>query len=205
MSALFLPALLMLIGIIFRGAAFVFRAPFAPQARVRQVFARIFAVSSLLTPVFMGIAFGTIAQTDSASAWSTETNGTAIEWLTPFSVLTGLLAVALVAQLAAVYLLLETSATDLRNAFRSPAVGVSLLVVLFGIASFILAWSHDPALWRCFQQNLLASAVLALGAISAIVTLTALWRNEFRRAQIATIMQTVCLLWAVAIAQFPNL
>ena len=82
MSALFVPALLMLIGIIFRGAAFVFRAPFAPQARARHIFARIFAVSSLLTPVFMGVAFGTIAQTSSNSTWSAETNGATTEWLT---------------------------------------------------------------------------------------------------------------------------
>jgi hypothetical protein len=85
MSALFVPALLMLIAILFRGAAFAFRAPFAPKAPARRVFARGFAISSLLTPVFMGVAFGTIAQTTSASAWSAETNGTATQWLTPFS------------------------------------------------------------------------------------------------------------------------
>jgi cytochrome bd-type quinol oxidase subunit 2 len=58
---------------------------------------------------------------------------------------------------------------------------------------------------HCFHQNFLASTVLVLAAISAILTLIALWRYEFRRAQIAVILQTVCLLWAVAIAQFPNL
>ena len=205
MSALFVPALLMLIGIIFRGAAFVFRAPFAPEARARHMFARIFAVSSLLTPVFMGVAFGTIAQTDSASAWSAESNGAATSWLTPFSIVTGLLAVALFAQLAAVYLLLETSAADLRNAFRFRALGASLLVLLLAIAAIILGASQAPALWRCFQQNFLARTVLVLAAISAILTLLALWRGEFRRAQIAVILQTVCLLWAVAIAQYPNL
>jgi cytochrome d ubiquinol oxidase subunit II len=84
-SALFFPALLMLIGILFRGAAFAFRAPFASESPTRRAFARVFAISSLLTPVFMGVAFGTIAQTNSASAWSAETNGTATEWLTPLA------------------------------------------------------------------------------------------------------------------------
>jgi cytochrome d ubiquinol oxidase subunit II len=205
MSALFVPVLLMLIGILFRGAAFAFRAPFAPGATAQHVLARVFAVSSLLTPVFMGIAFGTIAQTNSASAWSAETNGAATEWLTPFSVITGLLAVALFAQLAAVYLLLETSAADLRRAFRFRALGAGAFVLLLAIVAIVIAEVQVLGLWRCFQQNFLARVSLVLAATSAALALAALWRWRFRVAQIAVISQTVCLLWAVAIAQYPNL
>jgi len=205
LSALFFPALLMLIGIIFRGAAFVFRAPFAPASRTRRVFARVFAISSLLTPVFMGVAFGTIAQTNSASSWSAETNGAATEWLTPFTILTGLLTVALFAQLAAVYLLLETSATDLREVFRLRALGAGVLVVLLTIATIVLAASQAPTLWLCFQGHIVARVALAIAATLTVLTLAALWRRRFRLAQIAVISQTVFLLWSVAFAQYPNL
>lgn len=205
MSALFFPVLLMLIGILFRGATFAFRAPFSPKAPARRVFARIFAISSLLTPVFMGIAFGTIAQTTSESAWSAETNGAAIRWLTPFSTLTGILAVTLFAQLAAVYLLLETSADDLREIFRSRALGTSALVILLSVSAAVVASYEAPALGPGFQRNFAARVVLAIAPASTVVTLAALWLRRFRVAQIAVILQTIFLLWGVALAQYPNL
>jgi cytochrome bd-type quinol oxidase subunit 2 len=153
----------------------------------------------------MGIAFGTIAQTTGASAWSTETNGNAIEWLTRFSIITGRLAVALFAQLAAVYLLLETLAADLREVFRFRALGAGVLVILLAIKTIVLAASQALALWRCFQQHLAAGVALVLAGIFAVLTLAALWRCRFRLAHIAVILQTVFLLWAVALAQYPNL
>ncbi len=204
-SGLFVPALMMLIGIVFRGGAFVFRATFVTGTRAQRTFARMFSVSSLLTPVFMGVAFGTIAQTTRASAWSPETNGAVTAWLTPFSIVTGLLAVALFAQLAAVYLLLETSSADLREVFRFRALGAGMLVLFLTIATIAMATSQAPALWLCFQQHSVPRVGLGLVAASALLTLVALWQHRFRLAQVAVISETVFLLWSVALAQYPNL
>jgi hypothetical protein len=84
-----------------------------------------------------------------------------------FSILTGLLTVTLFAQLAAVYLHLETAATDLLEVFRLRALGAGVLVILLSIATIALAASQAPALWLCFERHIVARVALAVNVGSS--------------------------------------
>ena len=161
-EAFFIPFHLVLVGIILRGAAFVFRAHGAEEAGPQRVWARAFGSASVITPVLLGMCLGAV------SAGQIRIVGGVVQadywtaWLTPLSWACGALALALFAYLASVYLTLETEG-DLREDFRqrtliSGGVVVALAVLLIPL----LIW-QAPRL----AENLLsfrALPVLALGA-----------------------------------------
>src|SRR5262245_61377750 len=115
---LHVPLLLMLIGIVFRGSAFAFRSYDVPNPEAYSRWSLVFSISSLLTPILLGITLGSIA-----SGRLARTNGNFREtyvdpWLSPFPVAVGFFALALFAFLASVYLTLEASEKELRDDFR---------------------------------------------------------------------------------------
>src|SRR6476620_5256812 len=58
---LHIPLSLMLLGIVLRGSAFVFRSYGSGSDATQRRWGRVFAVSSLITPVLLGIIVGTVA------------------------------------------------------------------------------------------------------------------------------------------------
>ncbi len=104
MSTLFVPLSLAALGIVLRGAAFAFR-PVATGLTGRRLAGAVFAISSVVTPFFLGAAGGAIASgrvpvgNAAGDPWTS--------WLTPTSFLVGVLAVATCAYLAAVFLVAD--------------------------------------------------------------------------------------------------
>jgi cytochrome d ubiquinol oxidase subunit II len=130
MSALFLPLMLALLGIVLRGAGFVFRThAFSTEGRSARLWSRIFSISSVLTPCFLGISAAAVAsgrvgpglsQADLLSGW-----------ITPFSLTVGVMATLQCATLAAVYLTAEAhhqGETDFVLSYRLKALISSVLV-----------------------------------------------------------------------------
>src|SRR5437879_7448512 len=80
--ALFIPFHLLLLGIILRGAAFVFRAHGAEEAGPQVVWARAFGSASIIAPILLGMCLGAVSageirvvngqvRVDSVTAWLT--------------------------------------------------------------------------------------------------------------------------------------
>ena len=108
-TVLHIPLSLMLVGIVLRGSAFTFRTYDDEHDAVQRRWGRIFAGASLVTPVLLGVCIGAVA---SGHAGPVPTAGDFADrfvdpWLTPFSLAVGLMALALFAHLAAVFLTLE--------------------------------------------------------------------------------------------------
>jgi cytochrome bd ubiquinol oxidase subunit II len=114
MPALYTPLIAMLIGLTFRGVAFEFRW----RTRNRQVnrWDIAFAGGSLLATLAQGIALGAILQgihvegRHYAGGWW--------DWLTPFSILTGLALVVGYSLLGATWLVLKTEGELRDRAYR---------------------------------------------------------------------------------------
>jgi cytochrome d ubiquinol oxidase subunit II len=113
MPALYTPMIAMLVGLVFRGVAFEFRWR---SQRERNRWDMAFAGGSLLATLAQGIALGAILQ-------GVHVEGRAYaggwwDWLTPFSVLTGIALVMGYSLLGATWLVMKTTGSLRERAYR---------------------------------------------------------------------------------------
>ena len=199
-TVLHIPLFLMLLGIIARGAAFSFRAYGDPARETQRPWGPVFAVSSLLTPLLLGVVLGAIA-----SGSATLETGFFRSWwgLFPFSV--GLFALAMFAFLAAVYLAVEAEDGEMREDFRRRAMVSEL--VLGAMAALVLAaaGSRAPEILHDLTRTPWSWALHAVTAASALTVLFALWRRRYGLARIAAVLQVSLIVWGWALSQYPHL
>jgi cytochrome bd ubiquinol oxidase subunit II len=182
---LHIPLSLMLVGVVLRGAAFVFRA-YDPEGG--QGWGRVFASASTFTPVALGICLG-------AAFVGFEVEGTDFvsPWLAPFPVLLGLFVLALFAFLAAVYLGARTEGA-LQEDFRLRALGSGAISGLLAFGCLALAPHQLASLSLGFH---VLTGLCALGA------LVALWRRVWRLARPLAVAQVLLVVAGWAWAQYP--
>ncbi len=203
---LHVPLTLLLFGIVLRGSAFVFRSYGNIDDRTQRRWGRVFAIASTVTPLLLGISLGAIAT-------GRVTGGTeggyraayVAPWLAPFPLACGVLALALFAFLAAVYLTVEAEGDrEVQEDFRKRALWAG--AALFGAAMITLIASGDaPRMREGLLQSTQAMAVQLLVAAAAVTALLALWFRRWRIARVAAAGQATLMLWGWALAQYPDL
>jgi Cytochrome bd-type quinol oxidase, subunit 2 len=203
MSTLFVPLTLAALGIVLRGAAFAFR-PEAGGFRERRAAGAVFAVSSVVTPFFLGAAAGAIASgrvpvgNAAGDPWSS--------WLNPTSILVGLLAIATCAYLAAVFLVAdarrrsqpELVAYFFRRATLAAVVAGALTLVGIGVLRIDAPRLADELTNRGWPF-VLASALLGTAA------LVLLRREAPRGTRALAIGAVVAVIWGWGAAQYPDI
>lgn len=196
--ALHVPWTLVLIGIVLRGSAFIFRAyGGGPGA------GRVFAVASLVTPILLGVAVGTVASGSIRATPATNFYaGYVAPWLTPFAFSVGLFALACFAFLAAVYLTLEGHDIDLCEDFRRRAIGAGVAVFVTAGIALVLSRSA-PLVARGLTSSPWAITLHVLTGCAAILAFWALWGRRYRIARVAAAMQVTLILWGWGLAQYP--
>jgi cytochrome d ubiquinol oxidase subunit II len=218
MTALHVPIALMLIGIVMRGSAFVFRM-YAPGDRplVRRRWDRVFAVTSLLTPVLLGVTLGTAATGE--LFWNERgvyTSGFFAPWLRPFPWAVGLFTLAIFAYLAAVYLCAELAAEgdgpargaplsnrDLREAFRRRSlVGAVLVGVGAGLTWLLAVW-WAPRLAEGLASRWWSIPLQIVTGLAALGAIAALWRRRFVLARTLAVIQVALIVLGYGAAMFP--
>lgn len=198
---LHVPLLLVLIGIVLRGSAFVFRAYGPDDPRHERFWSRVFAMASTVTPFFLGVIVGALTEGKlPASPQGSFTSVYLTPWLTPFSLSVGLFALVLFGYLAAVYLTLEAHDAHERAAFR-------LRALLSGVAAGVVAALVLLLAASDVRGALIASAWavplhVATGA-SAFAAFAFLWVERYELARLAAATQVVLILWGWALAQYP--
>ena len=130
LPALYMPIILMLLGLFFRGVAFEFRFR---TRRWRPVWDRGFALGSMVAALMQGIALGALIQgieienrTYAGGWW---------DWLTPFSIVTGLAVVIGYALLGATWLILKTAGELQARSRRLAMTAGVATIVLIGVVS----------------------------------------------------------------------
>ncbi len=202
--ALHVPITLILFGIVLRGSAFTFRSYGGDDEPSQRRWGRLFAVASLITPLLLGVAVGTVAagrvQPPSGAGFQADYIA---PWLSPFSLAVGMLTLILFAFLAAVYLTLEAKDAELREDFRRRALASGVAVFAAAMLTLGLAWREAPLVWHGLVATPRAIPVHLLTGASATLALWALWTRRFGLARTATIAQVSLILWGWALAQFP--
>jgi cytochrome d ubiquinol oxidase subunit II len=205
MTALNIPLTAMLLGIVLRGSAFVFRQYGSGPAAPHRLWGTAFGAASFFTPFFQGVIIGALASGRIHVENGRVTSGFFAGWLTPFALGCGVFALALFAFLAATYLTLETKRQpDLQNDFRCRALGAGLACIPIAAVVFLLSRQEAPRIFRGLMRGwtpLLLGAT-ALFALGALVTL---WRRKFSAARVAGAGAVVCILAGGSLAQYPCL
>jgi len=155
MPALYAPIIAMLLALVFRGVAFEYRWR---TKRGRFLWDWSFAVGSIMAAFAQGIALGALVQGIAVDGRAYA--GGWWDWLTPFSVLTGVALVVGYSLLGATWLVLKTEG-DIQQQARAYAVraGVALLV-LIGIVSLITPYLNPAYLERWFAWPTAAFSVI---------------------------------------------
>jgi cytochrome d ubiquinol oxidase subunit II len=208
-TTLHIPLTVMLVGIVLRGSAFAFRTNDVVSrtalSEAHVLWDRVFALSSLLTSILLGVTIGAIA-----SGRLVQTNGGFLDvfvypWFSPFPFAVGLLALALFTFLAAVYLILETTHHELREVFRRRALAAAVVVGVLAAVVFVLSWTEAPEISAGLADKVWGRLMLIAAAISAVVAAVCLWKRWFRPARMFAVGEVTCILWGWALAQYPFL
>jgi cytochrome d ubiquinol oxidase subunit II len=142
LPALYLPIVLMLIGLILRGVAFEFRFK---SERYRWTWDMAFSLGSVLAALMQGAIMG--AFIEGFAVTENKFSGGAFDWLTPFSVLTSAALLSGYVLLSAAWLIMKAD-----EALREWAYGIAY-TALIALATFIVIYS----LWTPFLHPEIAA------------------------------------------------
>jgi cytochrome d ubiquinol oxidase subunit II len=202
MSTLYVPLALAALGIVLRGAGFAFRKSIR-SLESRRAMGAAFALSSVLTPFFMGTVVGAVA----AGNVPADGGGDAFSsWIAPLPVLTGALFVASGAYLAAVFLISDARRSgmpDLEDYFARRALAAALVAGAFALAG-IFALRAEAR----FVYDGLIDEGLPLVAVSGacgLAVIAMLLRGARRGLRPLAIGAVVAVIWGWGVAQFPYL
>ncbi|MCW2701721.1 MAG: cytochrome d ubiquinol oxidase subunit [Blastococcus sp.] len=200
-STLYIPLTLAAFGMIARGAAFAFRKSISTLA-MRRFLGAGFALSSLVTPYFLGAVVGGVASgrvPPGVAAGDVVTS-----WVNPTSVLGGVLAVLVCAYLAAVFLCADArrdGATDLAEEFRARALGTAAVTGAVGIAGLFVLRADAPLLFDGLTGRAAPAVVVSVVAGTAAIVYLA--TRRYAHARVASALAVTAILVGWALAQYP--
>jgi cytochrome d ubiquinol oxidase subunit II len=201
---LYAPLSLALVGIVLRGAAFVFRQYGQGSEADARRWGRVFGAASVLAPFFLGTSLAAVSAGE-LRVGAAGVSAPLSAWLGLYPLAVGLFVVALFGYLAAIYLTVEARDVDLRNDFRRRALGAG---VLCGLLSLLVrasaSWQGARLSAALFGSSWSLAAQLAVAAL-ALATLGALVGRRYRLARALAVAQVAAVVVGWGVAQHPYL
>lgn len=164
LPALYLPILLMLVALIFRGVAFEFRFKASGS---RYLWDISFTVGSTLATFSQGVILGAFIQ--GFAVEGTRYVGGPFDWLTPFSIITGFGLIAGYGLIGASWIVMKTEDETQEWAYNATRILLATVIVFVGVVSL---WTPlaDPEIarrWFAWPNIALLSPVPILTALLA--------------------------------------
>jgi cytochrome d ubiquinol oxidase subunit II len=202
MSTLYVPLTLAALGIVLRGSGFAFRKSIRSLESQRAMGAT-FALSSLLTPFFMGTVVGAVA---SGNVPANGNGDPFSSWIAPVPLVVGALFVVTGAYLAAIFLVADARRAgmpDLETYFVRRAVTAAVVAGAFALGG-IFALHADA---RYVYDGLTDSGLplVILSALCGLGVLALLARGARRGLRVFAVGAVVSVIWGWGVAQFPYL
>lgn len=204
MTTLFVPWLLVGLGIVLRGGAFAFRK-FSSSVAEARLHGAVFAASSVLTPFFLGMIAGAVASGRVpllADGGDVDVWGS---WTGPTSWIGGLLAVLTCAFLAGTFL----AADSQRHGDHELAVTIGRRTLGVGVATGAVAMVAAVTLE--LDAESLASGLhgrgLPLMILSAIAGALSLWdlrAGNWERARVSAVLAVAAIVIGWGVGQYPD-
>jgi cytochrome d ubiquinol oxidase subunit II len=202
MTTLYVPWLLVGVGIVLRGGAFAFRklSETVGEARIHGI---VFATSSVLTPFVLGMIAGAIASgrvpaDGPGNIWTS--------WTGPTSWVGGTLAVLTVSFLAATFLAADAKRGGrdaLAETMRTRALWSGVITGAAAIAAAIAIEIDAESLSDGLRGRGLA--VVAASLVAGVWTLFLLWRGRLALARLGAVIAVGSIVVGWGLAQYPDL
>jgi len=171
MPALYIPVIIMLLGLIFRGVAFEFR--FKATGKSRRIWDDAFHFGSLVAAFMQGMIIGAIVQGIKVEGRSYA--GGAFDWLNAYSVMTGVAVVFGYALLGATWLVMKTENETQDWARKSASYVIGYVVIFLAIVSISMPIMNAQirTLWFSLPNFFF---LLPIPAASLVLLIT-IWRD----------------------------
>jgi cytochrome d ubiquinol oxidase subunit II len=200
LPALYAPITAMLLGLIFRGVSFEFRGK---TKRGRIIWDFGFAGGSMVAAFAQGITLGALVQ--GIEIENRAYAGGWWDWLTPFTLLTGLALLIGYALLGATWLVMKTEGNLAAQARRASLLTGGATMVLIGVVSMATALLFPHYLARWFDWPMAVFSVTVpfwlLGC--AIMFYRGLYNGRDSQPFIASILVFVLCYLGIAISFYP--
>jgi cytochrome d ubiquinol oxidase subunit II len=203
LSALYLPLIFMLLGLIFRGVAFEFR--FKANDRERHVWDKAFIGGSVTAAFFQGVALG--AFLDGIPVTGRTYAGGPLDWLAPFPLLSGVGVMIAYTLLGSTWLIMKTEGALQQ---RMIAVARPFSLMLLGAIGVVSVWTplthpEVAARWFSFPNLILFAPVPLLVAAAIWWLLRALKRTPERGPFVAALGLIFLGYTGMAISIWPHI
>jgi cytochrome bd ubiquinol oxidase subunit II len=201
-TTLYVPLTLAALGIVLRGAGFAFRKSIV-GLQGRRAMGATFALSSVLTPFFMGAVVGAIAAGNVPAGGDGDAFST---WLQPLPLLVGTMFVATGAYLAGVFLVGDARRggdEEMERYFERRALGAAVVAGALAIGGLIALHSEARYVFDRLTSQGLPLVILSL--LSGIALLVVLLRGGRRPLRPLAAGAVATVIWGWGVAQFPYL
>jgi len=203
LTALYLPIIAMLAGLILRGVAFEFRlnAERAP----RYMWDTLFAFGSYLATFSQGLILGAFINGFEVS--NRTYAGGPFDWLTPFSIFTGLALLFAYALLGATWLIIKTEG-PLQERMRQLArpIAITLFVAIVIVSIWTPITHHAIAeRWFSFPNIILFSPVPVLVVLATLALLREVQRDSHGLPFILSLVLIFLGYSGLVISLWPNI
>ena len=201
MPAFYIPVIVMLLALVFRGVTFEFRV----IASRKAIWNFVFAAASTLAAFSQGVILGGLVQ--GIEVRNGEFAGGPLDWATPFGLLCGLGVVTGYALLGATWLVLKTEGA---LADRSRAQAKVLLAGVMVFMAIVSVWT-PLAIPRIAERWFSMPNILYLWPVPAVTALVALaawrWLEKGREGRpfIAAILLFLLGYFGLVVSTFPYL
>jgi cytochrome d ubiquinol oxidase subunit II len=178
LSALYLPLIFMLVGLIFRGVAFEFR--FKAREHERHIWDKAFIGGSYVAAFFQGVSLGAFLNGIPVSGRNYA--GGVLDWLSPFPLLAGVGVIIAYTLLGSSWLIMKTEG-DLQARMVQVARPFAGLLLLAIVAVSIYTPLRHPEVaerWFSFPNIILLAPVPLLVLAAIVLLLRSLRRNPHR-------------------------
>lgn len=169
--SLYIPLILLLVGIVLRGTAFTFRHYDAIKDESQKVYSKIFSYSSLIVTFFFGLVIGALISGKITERPADFLEGYISPWLNIFSIAVGIFLCTLFSFIASVYLIGDSTEKTIREEFITKAKHRTAAMVISGGLVFIASYLENVDLATQFFSHPVSVTLIIL----ATVGLPILW------------------------------
>jgi cytochrome bd ubiquinol oxidase subunit II len=202
LSGLYLPVMIMLLALVFRGVAFEFRWVAKPK---HQFWDAAFTWGSIVASFMQGVILGGLLQ--GIAVKDGRFAGGPLDWCAPFPLFIGLATVAGYALLGTTWLIMKTEGEIAATAREQARKLLPLVLVAMGIVSLWTPLTIDRIWerWFTFPNILYLAPIPLLTALAAYLCWRGLERNEESSPFFASVSLFLLGFVGLAISNLPYL